>query len=551
MSQVKLLLFFLTIVGISSCSKKDDAKPNVTNTFTNKAIAEKTDVKTFEIISLQTSLIPSEKYIGTFGGAPVELLKTSDSTLTFFVPDVSVGEQLLDFELAKIKFSVTKTQEKNADQLVTSLFQNFDLQVSQLSLAEEERGKLDSLNAYKLEVQSLFNSLSAEQKRQTVLFYEANKSVFKSTLTEVFTNLDGSTTFRLQAQSDCPRIDFKSFYGCTAENLGNSAKSLRNASKEFLRMLATAGIMAGVAANTSVLGPAAWGITAVGISLPLGMAGYLLLAEVGPAFLKFRSASGAFLGANWIFTKALFLSTVEVFKDDENTSLNLKSTFRSITSNDSDVSYGSGYFIGSMASLSVYWNKLSSFFGRFPAYKSNEESTTLVTNEILVSNVSNPFVKLINQSGDQVKFKSLSGKEESFNYKIKVSKQGFVEEKELQGKVLAPVDSMPIYKAAVVGNWTMTWNNGEINKYTFNEDGTGIYYWMKCSSCSEGANIDPGNAVYRVTWRVEKIANGVWFLRYDNPDRGWSTSVRLFLTPQPHCGVPNPDAGLWILGDKN
>src|SRR5690606_17642357 len=222
----------------------------------------------------------ADKYNATFGSIAIELLKTSDSTLTFYVPDIAEDEASLKFDLATIKFNVTKTTEVNASQLITNLTQNFDEQVSSLNPSTpDEIAEVNGLNQYKQEVISLFNSLTDDEKRQTVLFYEANKDIFKSFANSTFTNLDASTTMRMQ--SECPRTDFKSFYGCTAENLGDAAIGLKNASKEFLKMLALAGISA-------YLAPASFGLSAFGTTLALGSAGYLLITEVRPAAIHFK-----------------------------------------------------------------------------------------------------------------------------------------------------------------------------------------------------------------------------------------------------------------------
>src|SRR5690606_14136214 len=286
----------------------------------------------------------------------------------------------------------------------------------------------NGLNKYKQEVISLFNSLTDDEKRQKVLFYDANKDIFKSFANSTFTNLDASTTMRMQ--SECPRTEFKSFYGCTAENLGDAAIGLKNASKEFLKMLALAGISA-------YLAPASFGLSAFGTTLALGTAGYLLITEVRPAAIHFKHSLFPFLNANWIFSKALFQATTEVFQDQVSTSLNLTPKFRSLTSNDGNVNSGSGYFISAMTSLSEYWNKLTAIFGNFPTYKNTEEPTTLTTNEISISNISNSNVQYLGNTGQSVKFKSLSGNEENFSYNIRLSKEGFVEEKTVTGKVIS------------------------------------------------------------------------------------------------------------------
>ncbi len=495
MKKLCLLIFALvSLVAINSCKK--DTVQSSSPTSNNGVIAEKTAVKTYEIINLVSHRDLSDKYAGTFGNTKIELLKTSDSTLTFFVPDVASGEQFLDFELSKIKFDVTKSPEIDADQMVVTLFEKFDAEVAALNpTTSEETDEVNEIKAYKQEVLSLFNSLSAEEKRQTALFYEANKAVFKSFSNNVSTNINASTVFN--RQSDCPRTDFKEFYGCTATNLGNSAIDLKNSSREFITMLTLAGLSA-------YLAPASFGLSAFGTTLALGTAGYLLITEVKPAFHVFKRALFPFIKANWIFTKALFEVATETFSDQISTSLNLKPSFRSITSFDGDVNPGSGYFISAMVSLNEYWNKLSVIFGNFPAYSSSEEPTTLETNDIKISNISNSKVQYLGNTGQSLKFKSLTGNEESFSYTVSVTKQGFVEEKRLNGTVIAAKDSTEIYRTSALGNYT-------VNGFVGNGPNSRLYCELKTENSAIYTIYDdpswPDGQTFSSNWMVRRINN--------------------------------------------
>lgn len=432
------VLIFMPIGLFNSCSKKDIDKIEVN--------AEKTDIKTYEIISLNAKGNLLDKYKATFGDSAIELYKTSDSTLTFYVPDVAEGDYYLDFDLAKILFKVTKTQEVDASNLVTSISQTFISRVNALyPTTAEEIAEVSSMNNFKREVISLFLSLSSKQKRETALFYEANKDVFKSFSSNVYTNLNASSLFK--DQSNCPRTNFRIFYGCTADNLGLAAIDLKNSSREFLKMLLLAGASA-------YLAPASFGLSATGTILALGTAGYLYIIEVRPALYKFKKSLYPFIGANWILTKAIFSAKKQDFTNNINSDLQLNATLHSIGNNDAYVGVETSNFINSLNLLNKYWVRLTEVFGSTPAYANTEEPITLLTQDISLTNISNPNVQLVSQQGEQVKFKSLSGNSETFNYHIKVSKQGFVEEKDIMNARLLVNHLLEVgdsYQGGIIG----------------------------------------------------------------------------------------------------
>ena len=443
--------FICAALLYAGCSKKDDVSADST-------VAEKTDVKTFEIINLISSKTLSEKYAAKFGTIPVELLKTSDSTLTFYVPETPDGQYTLDFELAKIDFNVTQTQALDPDQFILDFTETFNARTSDITPANAgEQAEIDSMKAYKQEVINLFNTLSVENKRLTALFYKANKAVFHSFADNVPKRLNASTTFRWQ--SDCPRTDFRTFYGCTAENLGQSAVELKNSTKKFLEMMGMAGAMAFTASSTSVLGPVAWGISAVGIALPLGTAGYILFTEVRPSILKFKQSLNPFLYANWVFSEALFTTVATEFINGFKMDLKLDAKFRVLLDFDDKINAGTAFFIKSFNNLIGYWDKLKSVIGESPFYRAGHEEIELETNDISITDISNPNVVLVSRQGEEATFKSLTGATETFTYKMTVKKEGFVFDKVLSGRVLGDMAEVQIGQQI----WTM--RNLNVSKY--------------------------------------------------------------------------------------
>lgn len=421
---IKILTTVLLLV-LHSCTNEDNPLIPESNT---DITAEKNNVKTFEVINLISKKELLDKYEGKIGKTSIELLKTSDSTLTFFIPDIPAGQTELNFELATIKFNVTKTSEINEQQFINEFNTNLDNSIKILKESmPHESNEITNLINYKNDVSSLFNNLSEDEKRKTILFYEANKEIFKSYINNSFSQVGHPNTLRLT--TDCSTEDVRYLYGCVANELGRSARGLIRPLWKFTEMLFLAGASA-------ILAPASLGLSAFSTTLALGMAAHILFTELGPAAIKFGSSSLTFLKVNWIFSKAIFETVVEEFQDQVSTSLNLKPKFRSLQATDTDITPGSTYFIDALNSLREPWSKVSSVWGELPSYSNTEESTTLETNEIVISNISNPNVQYLGNDGQSVKFKSLSGKEEAFSYRIRVMKGGFIEEKTLNAKLI-------------------------------------------------------------------------------------------------------------------
>ena len=240
----------------------------------------------------------------------------------------------------------------------------------------------------------------------------------------------------MRIQSVCPKTNFKEYYTCTGKNLGDAAKALKQSSKDFLFMLGAAGVAA-------YLAPASFGLSAFGTVLGGGTAAYLFMTETYPAFLKFKNALFPYLEARWIFSKALFEVVVADFNSEVSTNLNLAPKFRTLTSADGAVGTGVNFFINSMKTLEEYWNKLTAVFGKYPLYKNNETATTLATADITISSVSNSNVKYVGHTNQSVTFKSTSGKNEAFKYKVTVTKEGFTEEKTLSAQVTVNCPTIP------------------------------------------------------------------------------------------------------------
>lgn len=500
----KTLLILLTIFAFA-CSKDDNSSTEPENIEQNITV-ESNNVKTFEVVSVTANNIEltNNTYQASLGNNEISLIKYDDNTLIFSVPEIEQGTYSLSFSLGTIELNVTETQVSNTDDIIQNVFDNFSNDIDNLDNSDPFiANEITEAESYNTEVLALYNSLNDEQKRQTAMFYEANKEVFENFKNDIASNLNGPATLSRTPQSDCPIDEFKSFYSCTADNLGNSAIALKNSSKEFLQILALAGASA-------YLAPASFGLSAVGTFLGLGTAAYIYMTEVRPSFIQFKSSLRSFIGANWILTQATFSVIADEFSNESEASLNVTPNFRSMNSNDNGISAETGFFITSLNSLNGYWNQLTALFGNPINYQETSENIDFDenTDQINVSNISNDNVELESLNGQNITFKSLSGNDENFNYDLEIIKEGFSKSQNMNAIVIQVVDSIPIYQNAVIGNWTVeTLESGNMNNLTLQANGEGFY-----SVGNTGG--DDGNGNYFIDWEIVQI-NGKYHLRED------------------------------------
>lgn len=513
------LIIFISLIITNSCNKQKDIDVGDNGNIT----AQKQEVKTYEIVNLIASVNLEDRYTGKFGDKEVTLLKTSDSTLSFYIPEVPSGDAVLSFDLGKLKFAVSQTGAPSLAAFTTNFNSSLDAQINQLSsTTPEEQAEIQAFLQYKQEVFELFNSLSEDNKRQTLLFYEANKEVFQLFVKSTFSIFDGPTTIGFQ--SECPKTDFKSFYSCTAGNLAAASEDMLYSSIEFLKMMALAG-------TSAILAPASFGISAFGTTLALGTAGYLLITEVRPAFLHLKRNLTPFLKANWIFSKALFQTVGTTFYSYVRTNLNLRPKFRSLTNNDGDISQGNSKFLKAMSSLNEYWHELTKVFGALPSFNNTESETTLDTDNISISAISNSNVQYLGHEGQSASFKTTSGNTENFSYKLTVRKEGFVEEKVVNATVHPGCDD----SIAILGTWKVevvnicypnpdgSLNVSKTHYMTLNPDGTVVYntyegqqytgaYYYRVGECSffyTGFNFGLSCSTYSLNGGTES-----WYMVY-------------------------------------
>ena len=183
----KLKIFIFITLLIFACSKKeDDMIPDDSQT-ENYLSIENSNVKTFEIISIDVSNGNlNSSYQAQLGGANVELSKVNETTLALFIPYLDSDNYTLESELGSLELNVLQTElVKDKEEVITDFK---DLVESNFSPT------VDAPNSYGVEILDTILSNATEDEKQAIaLFFEANKEVFNEIITASFARSASST----------------------------------------------------------------------------------------------------------------------------------------------------------------------------------------------------------------------------------------------------------------------------------------------------------------------------------------------------------------------
>jgi len=280
-----------------------------------------------------------------------------------------------------------------------------------------------------------------------------------------------------------------------------------------LKMLAGAGAVAGVSLSLSALGPAALGIAAVGISLPLATAMYIIFVEIGPDIKDWLIATRRIIKSPWIMRDDLFEKTKSAFNNEEALDLNVQLGYRTMRTSDGAIVPNSGLFLGTYQSATALWNKISTLVGELPIFNSTQNTTGLKENELVISEISNSSVQLLRQNKGVLTFKSTDNQDHDFTFVATVNAEGFTNQKTIQAKIVGQ-DSIEIYKASVAGTYQVMNYKGNSPAAELFIDiipgGKVVYRIYNDTSWPNGATFGASWSVAKVDGKYYYSETGFW-----------------------------------------
>ena len=448
MSLLNIRWLIVCLLLLSACDDGDISDPLDGQVATIRI--NNPEVSTFEFVTLDaTTKLISETYAAEVAGQSVELHRASDSTLVFVVPAVIEGDYVLTSEeLGTVNLYIAETIIDDPQALLESVSTSFQSDLADLSDDTLVRAaEIEHASAYGDQVADLLGSLTSEQLIEVAHYYAANRTLFKDFRNDVAKTYDAPTTMKNQ-QSDCPRTEFRKFYSCTANNLGQSGRTLLKSTWELAKYATMVSILAKVSLAAAGGGPGVWGLTAVGQTLLIGTALYVLTMETLPAFNQFRANLRPFLRANWMFAKGAVQVGTEYFVSGVSNLFDVSAEFRTLRSTDTDVSSEVSAFLGTFGQLSQAWGQFSELLGELPGFYDGSEWVNVNDKEMTIGKISHPSVVLVDRGPGEITFQTDADEPVTFTYEVEVQKQGFTRSAELTA-TLEPRDTLSLTALAI------------------------------------------------------------------------------------------------------
>lgn len=548
---MRKILFILCILMVLGCEKDEQPIPDKNGSEqenpdqpdgsgeeqpeTFNLTVENADVTTLEIVTISSSdmSFSEDSYTGTLGETAVDLVNNGDNTLSLLIPSSLTGEHDLKLEIdEKLGVVAFKIQEQVTEDATEVIYEAVEKPIGQLSNILEQINDTDNLDdgvfnqlesakqmlAY---YENAMTNLTAEEKLEMALFYEANPQFSLNFLLELTRALDGNTDY------DC--------FDKNAERIVIITAAVLIASVEGIPLLVaklSTIIPGGIIAT--VVGYAA------GIYAAVSIISYSREKLLKDCFLPFEQELKAFdksYEENETFEfynrepKEFSILTSErhIVSSDANANSdylsNVASKMNELSSKWSSVKDTLNQILSDTANWFTSWFSSSSQklelitydFGAIPS--SSEERQRAGKSEFISMQgfPSDINVKVTKNSSSSIEIEfnaDDSSLPRSFSGKIRYDDGNFITEDDVRVKLDKIIDSTSIYEEAVLGEWSVLTlsSPSEPRKLMLYEDGYGRYVGDGPNGANKDGIDDDGNAYWEVSWRIYK-SEGRYFLR--------------------------------------
>ena len=384
------LILGLFVFITSSCEKETAIEEDNPG---SDIVADKTDVAPYEIIKLTSSdfIFTADYYDAFISDYEIQLLRVDDQTLTFMMPNVPTGEQMLLLDLSGNSFEIVfninaLTEINNPDTYFNEYKTDLRNMLDTLMQLDNQQfnavsTNMDLAEAYMSDFESAYQSATNEQRIEFVQMMEANPEIFDFTI-----DLHDFNDSLFTGTKDFVKWD----------------KQLESDSRYFVGLViataATIGIFDGVLLTGN---PIAIGITGAAIVVE-----FTLILDQADKILTSSYAPFQFAVDNELKNNLTF--------DCDVSNLNVNAQYRTLYSGDLGGSSTISSLASSLQTFAGYWDKVvNAIPGLDGDVKTLDEQTNYT--EGGTSAVSAEYLSIENISNSQVSMESFSNENEQLN----------------------------------------------------------------------------------------------------------------------------------------
>jgi len=516
------------LVFLNGCTEES----NVENTVTVHLSSEKSEYAPYEIVTIAGSGIPSGEGVGKAAVGGMEVLVSGDgNAISFVLPDLPNGSYDFSYVVNNNNYiapiQVAALQDiKGADEYygeiesrvlgsmdqlnaqLAALEGNPDLSQEYANLKKDiirNRERFDEYSA-------AYKRLSAAEKEEFAKVIAANKS-FLETYDDNSAALRESTA-RLR----------------TAASVQDYEKEVEISAAAFVKLVIFTGfhVSAMVVTGKMIAKPLGWVSVGGAVALGLVFTSYCIHVD------ETITAAGILINSALKPFEFLPEKIKEQYDSGKEKIADIQAKYRSLMA--SDETDGSGGILTTivksytefMAGHNSFMDKLPSILK--PTYIMNPLKTSFtsaarsVRNKyIKVTGLNNPNVELeqLNQEDGSIKLKVTNNtfSDQDFSYEVHYTHMGFNNslKKTVNAKVLALVDSIPIYTASAIGSYTV-----DYSAEPGNTTGIKLYCELKADNIAKYTIYNspswPDGHTWELGWIVRKANNRYYILTaWTNP----------------------------------
>jgi hypothetical protein len=527
---------------LNSCSKEKD---EVAKTEPISLSTEKSQYAPYEIVTISASenLFTVDSFTAKINDIEVKV-GSKENAAAFLLPNLANGNYNLSFTINDKNYIVPiivtslsniLSSDQYFNEIQTNINQNISSLNSQITQLEQNSTNTNEYATLKNDVvkytnllneyTTSYNNLSAADKQEFAKTMAANKPLLER-LDNLNNTLQSSTVTLRKAQSNSIR-DYEAEVEAASQAYSESVDEM---GRQIPKIVGCA-----IVAYTPIH--------------PIINAGAIL--ATGILVAKFMvTANKTITAAITLTDKSLkpfefnTTSSQTIYNSDVETDSNIAATYRSLINSDSNNS-GNGSTINKIVEKYNYFKGMyNDFVSDLPSIfrpnyimtslKNTYNSTTrsIYNKYVSITDVSNPNVTLqqLNQPDGSIKIKATTTAttDQTFTYTVKYTNNSFTNNlnKTVNAKVLAVVDSIPIYTASALGVYTVNGppavGNGPNSELhcELKAGGVAVYTIYHDTSWPDGYS-------WNIGWHVTKANNKYYIVT------GWTNPGYLIGEAQP------------------